>query len=53
MYTFEQLMNMDIFDRALALDSMSLDERRQITIPTITEERNTQVTKKLPVYLQE
>lgn len=34
-YTFEQLMNMDVFSRAEAVNSMTEQERKEIIVPTI------------------
>ena len=34
-FTFEQLLDMDLWARGKALNSMSADERKQIVIPDI------------------
>lgn len=40
-YTFEELMAMDIFASAKAIESMSVEERKQVILPDISPTHNT------------
>jgi hypothetical protein len=46
-YTFEQLMDMDIFDCADAITSMSVEERLQVVVPKFDPDVIEQVNKNL------